>query len=312
MTGLERLFIIFLNIFDFPVSNLPKIEIPDDFRKINDKTIETAANQTRECFNLGFGPITDVIRTLESNGIFVARANLDCEKLDALSEIDEYGQPYVFLNADKCSSVRSRFDAAHELGHMILHKDIDRESIRKPGDHSLMEKQAHHFAGAFLLPAREFNGELRTISLDCFRSLKAKWKLSIGAMISRCEQLELIDSSGAKRLWINRNRRGWREREPLDDSIPIEKPSLISQSFELLLSNNVKSKGQILNDLCLPAYETEELSSLPDNYFSSERADDILRPKFKNSSTGEKNSSTRENIIQITRGKKNSSTREGK
>jgi len=51
-------------------------------------------------------------------------------------------------------------------------------------------------------------------------SLKPKWKVSIGVMIKRLENLDIISEDEAKRLWINYNRRGWRREEPLDNDIP--------------------------------------------------------------------------------------------
>ena len=68
------------------------------------------------------------------------------------------GRPLILLSADKDSGYRSRFDLAHEIGHLVLHRHIQRttDSAR----HKLMEQQAHHFAGEFLLPAETFASEV--------------------------------------------------------------------------------------------------------------------------------------------------------
>ncbi len=262
---------------DFPKINFPKLDIPKDFRKITKSMIESYAEQLRDYWNLGRAPIADVIKILESNGVFVSCGSLEADTLDAFSELDN-DTPYIFLGSDKNILVRSRFDAGHELGHIIMHPSVDKIFLNKRSDFKLIEEQAHHFSAAFLLPGQSFVNELWGISLDSFRSLKAKWKISIAAMISRAKQLELIDDEEAKRLWINRNRRGWREFEPLDD-LPVEKPKMLSNAFIVLLENSIKTKDQILSDLALTANDLEELISLPKKFFSIEEESNL--PKLK-------------------------------
>ena len=69
--------------------------------------------------------------------------------LDAFSEwrADE-DMPYVILNSSKESAARSRFDIAHELGHMIIHRHLRRMPQREDHIFKLIESQAHHFASA--------------------------------------------------------------------------------------------------------------------------------------------------------------------
>lgn len=267
--------------FDFPKLRLPELEVPSDFTAIKSLQIEIFANQLREYWNLGMGPIVNMVRTLEANGIIVTRGNLDAETLDAFSEFEAGSRPFVFLGADKNVMVRSRFDAAHELAHIILHRNVDRKSIRKSSDFRLLENQAHHFANAFLLPASSFNNELVAASLDSFRMLKARWKVSIAAMIYRSKELNLIDDSGEKRLWINLNRRGWRQCEPLDD-LEVERPQLIGKCFTLLIDERVKTKQQLLDDLRLSQVDMEELACLPEGFFSGESEKEGPDVRLKN------------------------------
>lgn len=61
--------------------------------------------------------------------------------------------PVVVLGADKNDRARSRFDGAHELGHLVVH------------GHQIwgvkeVEHQAHAFAAAFLMPAGDIRDEL--------------------------------------------------------------------------------------------------------------------------------------------------------
>ena len=154
----------FSEYLEFPPVQVPDLEPPADFREIEDSTIESFAAQVRSYWRLGRGPIADVVRSLEANGICVARDSMGTSKLDGLSMFAE-DRPYVFLNSDKGSYFRSRFDAAHELGHMVLHRSISARALQQPGAHKILEDQAHLFAAAFLLPAKEFSDELYSVCL---------------------------------------------------------------------------------------------------------------------------------------------------
>src|SRR5262249_5990128 len=155
----------------------------------------------------------------------VVRDYLEADTLDALSEwLEPEGIPFIVLNADKESAVRSRFDLAHELGHLILHRSVTPDDLKKKPLFRQIEKQAFRFAGALLLPQRPFLADLHALSLDALRALKSKWKVAIAAMIHRLSDLGVLTEEQEKRFWINYARRGWRGREPLDDQLPCEMP----------------------------------------------------------------------------------------
>ncbi|WP_419757134.1 ImmA/IrrE family metallo-endopeptidase [Teredinibacter turnerae] len=54
--------------------------------------------------------------------------------------------PFVFLNTKKTAE-RCRFDAAHELGHLVMH-------CHGAPQGQEAEKEANAFASAFLMPRR--------------------------------------------------------------------------------------------------------------------------------------------------------------
>jgi hypothetical protein len=110
---------------------------------------------------------------------------------------------------------------------------------------------------------------------------KERWKVSIAMMIVRCEDIGIISADQTKRLWINYNRRGWRGEEPLDNILKFEEPRVLRRGFEALVDENVRSKEQIVDDLCLPTRELEHLSSLPAGYFSGNNAEVKAFPKLK-------------------------------
>jgi Zn-dependent peptidase ImmA (M78 family) len=150
-----------------------------------------------------------------------------------------------------------------------------------------VEKQADRIASAILLPEADFVGELYAPSLDGFLTLKERWGASVAAMIMRSKQLDLIDDDDARRLWINYNRRGWRNGEPLDGKIQKEEPHLIRRSFELLIEQGVQSPAEIVKALPFPATDLEELADLEPGTLSGEqysRAAPVLKDQFRQDS----------------------------
>jgi Zn-dependent peptidase ImmA (M78 family) len=266
---------------DFPDVNVPQFDLPNDVTLITTDLVHEVAQECRRFWNLGPGPIADVVMALENNGIIVCRTALDAETLDAFSQWDDQlALPFVILSSDKASAVRSRFDAAHELAHLVLHRNVHERQIRTAKLFRLIEQQAHRFAGAFLLPEREFLSEVWSPTLDTFRSLKGHWKVAIALMINRCRDLGVLSEEQVKRAWINMSRRGWRRFEPLDDQIEPEKPVLLRRAAQLLMDENLKTKDQIVVDLRLQPTDIETLLSAESGYLGS-RETDHPAPRLK-------------------------------
>lgn len=259
---------------NFPAVNFPCFpNVPKDPVQIWPEFIEELALETRRFWKLGNGAISNVVWLLENNGAIISRTKLNADTLDAFSEWHEFdGAPYMILGADKSISARSRFDAAHELGHIILHRNIDKSRIGKTSDFKLMEQQANRFAGAFLLPQPAFLNDFFSPTLDTFQMLKPKWGISIQMMLHRAQDLGLVKPEQAQRLWANCARRGWRLKEPLDDTLPIEQPRLLSRSFEMLINERVQTRAEILSALPYSASDIEELAGLPIGFLAEQPA----------------------------------------
>lgn len=255
----------------FPQVNIPSFEVPDEAVRFSPEEIDDYAQQCRRFWNLGDGPIGNVVQLLENNGVIVTREELGAEKLDAFSEycLDDQ-TPYVFLGADKNVACRSRFDAAHELGHLILHRKIKKAAIHRSIEHQLLEEQADRFAGAFLLPAQIFANELYSATLDAFKIIKSKWGLSIGMQLVRAGQLNFIPDEQVKRLWMAYSRRRWRKFEPFDDTLKVEEPCLLRLSFELIINEKLQTRNGILSALPLSAHDIESLAGLQDGFFTQQ------------------------------------------
>ncbi len=294
---LQEVVVYLQEYFDFPTLNLPTLDIPKDFEEISMDMVEEIALECRKFFGIDPGRVRNMVLLLDNNGVLVPQGYFEAEKLDAFSDTPAGGHPLVFLGLDKASAVRSRFDAAHELAHLLLHKHVNQRHINGNRAFKIIENQAHRFAGAFLLPESDFLEELWSPNLDTFRALKSRWKISIGAQIMRCTHLEIVPEDQLKRLWINYNRRGWRKNEPLDDRLEREESRVLRRSFESLIGGNIRSKEQILMDLRLPSGDIEEFSGLPIGFFSDKKAEILPLPRVKNAKENASKSSERGRLI---------------
>jgi Zn-dependent peptidase ImmA (M78 family)/transcriptional regulator with XRE-family HTH domain len=264
-TKAERRFEWFLEAFAWidAIIELPSPDIPDfgikDPLSLSPDQVEEFALRTREYWGLGNGPIGHMVALLESRGIVVTRFPLDSEHLDSFSAHSLDLPPFVVLNAEKGSAARTRLDAAHELGHLVLHRGHSFGAV----DHKRAEEQAFRFGAAFLFPEVSFLREVVVASLSSFAVLKRRWNVSIAMMINRAFDLELITRDNAERLWRYYASKGYRRHgEPGDDIVPIEEPSLLRRAFEMTFDEGFATKEMCLEAVSLSPAEIEELVCL--------------------------------------------------
>jgi Zn-dependent peptidase ImmA (M78 family) len=263
-----------------PESNFPALDLPENPLLLSDKEIEDAAEAVRIYWRMGEGPIANMVLLLENHGAVIARDRLGAESLDSISAFaSPEHRPYVIVGTDKGSPVRWRFDAAHELGHVVLHAKLSPEMLARPEQFKRIEEQAHRFAAAFLLPLASFGDDLFAVNLDTLRALKPKWKVSIGMMIMRARQAELLSEDAERRLWVAVSRRKWRTIEPYDDTMETEVPRLLPRAFELILGEGAQTTADVIGRLSLPASDIEALSGLPSG-FLADYSRVALRPVF--------------------------------
>lgn len=235
---------------------------------ITNEEIELAASECRQLWRLGLGPIPDVVLAIENAGGVVVREVTGLARIEGVSSwcaVNE--RPFVFLSADKANGFRSRFDAAHELGHIVLHKHISPHIAQ--ANHKEMERQAHYFAGAFLLPAETFSAEVPPMpTLDTLLALKPRWKTSVAAMQMRLAALELIDEREQLNLWKRRSARFGGKSEPLDDQLIPEQPRLMRRAVCLIVESGIMSRETIPDRVGLSPGDVENLAGLPEGYFA--------------------------------------------
>lgn len=234
--------------------HLPELDLPTDLELGPEATVEEteqAADELRRRWQLGCEPIPSVVRLLESHGVIVARLAL-AEAVDAFSWA-EPERPIVILGSDKGNRHRSRFDGAHELAHLILHISDPEPAMQ------VLERQANHFAGAFLLPAMALKAEWQPGRIDwaSLLALKQRWGASFGALLYRAREVELISPTTYESAMRQMSRRGWRRHEPGDVGPP-ERPALARKALELLEENGV-SREELASEAHLPAGELDRL-----------------------------------------------------
>jgi Zn-dependent peptidase ImmA (M78 family)/transcriptional regulator with XRE-family HTH domain len=266
---------------NYPPLNLPVADTPKgpDGRYQSDE-IEIAAEQTRTTWGLGQGPISNVVTLLENKGVIVSRYVIPDENVEAFSFWNG-GKAFVFLASQKDSACRSRFDTAHELGHLVLHRWIGPEELENPKTLKLIEREANHFAGAFLMPQKSFPCEVYTTKLDAFVALKHRWKTAIQAMVYRCKELDVIDEDQYTNLYKQISWRRWRTREPLDESIPLEEPRLLGRAVELVLSSGSQTSDDISAAVQINRRDIEQFCNLPKGALNTKEVPHEFRPTLK-------------------------------
>lgn len=270
LTWLQEISSFFQDAMDWPPVNVPMLDA-DDCRLISDEEIEEIARECRQRWKLGTAPIPDVIQVMENAGIICTRATLGHVKMDGVSHVSVMdGRPYVLIADDKSNAIRSRFDAAHELGHIVLHSRIPASQYTKKELYNLLEEQAHRFASAFLLPPESFSQEVIWPTLDNLLSLKSRWKVSVAAMIVRCRDLSLLNEQLELRLWKGRSARKWTKGEPGDDAIPFEQPKLMMRGVHLLVDSGVFERDTLVNQIGLAPEVIEMLCNLRRGYLSQQ------------------------------------------
>ena len=224
---------------------LPIPELPDLSREGGP---EAAAGTLRDAWGMGELPIKNVVHLLESKGVRVFSLSLDAAEVDAFS-MWRQSTPFVFLNTKK-SAEHSRFDAAHELGHLVLHRHGSPQGREA-------EMEANAFASAFLMPrATVLANAPRLATIDHLVKLKKYWTVSVAALAYRLHTVGVLSDWHYQSIYIELSKRGYRSREP--DEAPRETSQLLPKVFGALRDESV-SKGDIASELHVSAEELEQL-----------------------------------------------------
>jgi Zn-dependent peptidase ImmA (M78 family) len=171
------------------------------------------------------------------------------------------------LATDKMSLPRRQMDAAHELGHAILHKGVSHEELKS--DLKEIERQAFRFASAFLLPETTYVHEVQHYSLAGLLSVKERWRVSVKAQIRRLLDLEVIPEHYGTQLYKSYSANGWNKVEPLDRDWPVPEPTVLRNALNLIVESGTRTKEDLLAvEFTMHPGDIENLAGLPPGWFN--------------------------------------------
>jgi Zn-dependent peptidase ImmA (M78 family) len=209
-----------LRSMDMKTKDIPEFQV--DGTKF--KSAASVARAVREFWRIPRGPIENMTKIIEDAGIFIVPIRAGSRLFSGVHVPTEMGTPIIFVNEESPGD-RLRFTLAHELGHIIMHPIAD--------DEGTSEGQADEFASEFLLPEEEIRPYLGDLSLEKAAALKMRWRVSMGAIITRSKTLSCINQEKHEELWKKMAKAGYRLSEPHSTDIPKERSTLLKEMIEM-------------------------------------------------------------------------------
>lgn len=195
---------------------------------------EEIALLVRRTWMIPDGPIKNLTDYVERAGVLVFVCDFPAGKIDGVTLAVRGMPPCIFLSKNQ-SSDRMRFSLAHELGHLVMH--------RQPSP--TMEDEANKFAAALLMPEKDIFYQLKNINIQSLAALKPIWRVSMAALLYRASTIGAITKPQSDYMWRQIGSLGYRLREPSELDFPHEKAQLTSEILEL----HVEELGYSINDL---------------------------------------------------------------
>jgi Zn-dependent peptidase ImmA (M78 family)/transcriptional regulator with XRE-family HTH domain len=278
MHWMQEISSVLQHYVDFPAIDFPDVLGGGSYKQLRDDDIERIALDLRRHWSIGEGPCADMVALLERVGAIVSTIEMGTAKLDGLcSWSASEGRPHILLATDKMSFPRRQMDAAHEMAHAILHRDVSEDELKK--ELKAIESQAFRLASAFLLPSTTYPHEVRRPSLAALLSLKERWRVSIKAQIKRLLDLDIIPPEHATDLYKLYSAKGWTREEPLDREWKLSEPRTMADAMNLIVDSGVRTKADLLAvELTISPGDVENLANLPPGWFTS-RAGEVVQLK---------------------------------
>lgn len=217
-----------------------KVNIPE----LKAEGPELAAELLRREWGLGHAPISNLTHLLEAKGVRLFALPKNCREIDACSFWYD-DKPFMLLDTTR-SGERNRFNLAHELGHLVLHRHGAPIGLEA-------EKEANLFASNFLVTIESVQRHLpRQITIETLIALKHRWGISAAALAYRLNKLNYLSDWHYKSLVIEMRRRGYHEVEP--NPVPLESSYVHDLSLRALREKGI-SLRQIAAETKLPHAE---------------------------------------------------------
>lgn len=179
---------------------LPDVVLPE----MDGEAPERAADAVRAMWGVGPGALPNMIQLCEAHGVRVMSLPAIAHTVDAFSLWRE-DRPYVFLSTLKTTE-RSRFDLAHEIGHLVLH------TRGHAGD---AEREADEFAAALLMSADLLRARVgREPAVPAVLRLRSDYGVAAMAMLRRLHDLEVLSDEVYRQDCVVLAQRGFRSAEP--------------------------------------------------------------------------------------------------
>lgn len=259
----------YLKLPQLEIFNLLKI-IDSELGQIEEKKyfIKQTARIAREVI-LNNKQNSELLFSLEQLGIVIYEKNIDNDA-DAYSFWTKNDMPYIVLGNSKGITARRHFDLAHELGHILCHRQIQFDMLSNE-EHKIIEQEADLFAAEFLLPAIEFKEDFNKITKksnpDYLTMIKEKWQVSIQAMAMRAYYLGVMSNSQYRYFWASINKKGYKKLEPLDEDIKLPRPVKINSLLKLLFSENIITPNNILDTFKVETKFLKDICNIDVNLF---------------------------------------------
>lgn len=192
-------------------------------------------------------PISNLTRRLEKLGVTIVKSNLIEDAIFGYSTWanEKVPRPFIILSHYQ-TPYRMRWTLAHELAHIMLGHEY---APLPPGR---ADEEADNFAAALLVPPEQFAEDiLAGTTLSALSYLKTKYGVSLVALARRAHEIGMIDSNKYTSLNVQISQKGWRKKEPGDDSAQYEEPSLVKELIEAKYAKSIIG-DDIAADLGLP------------------------------------------------------------
>ncbi|MDD3419118.1 MAG: XRE family transcriptional regulator [Candidatus Gastranaerophilales bacterium] len=246
----------FLNHIEIDI-DIPNLPIEDFKNPLfnNSNEIETApeiiAAKLREFWGIEKGPIKNLTRLIEANGVFIFEIDFPLSSFDAVSFFSKKNNCGMIIINKNFPPDRQRFTLAHELGHLIMHRAC-------PSPTS--ENEANTFASEFLMPTKDIYHDLRDLNFWDLPSLKQIWKTSMAALIMKAHSTGAVNESKCQSLFVRMSQKGYRKVEP-DCNLEKETPALVKNIINYFFQELAYSKKDLLALLSMNEDNFEEYFS---------------------------------------------------
>jgi Zn-dependent peptidase ImmA (M78 family)/DNA-binding XRE family transcriptional regulator len=224
--------------------DLPKVDLID----LAGEDPDVAARCLRQEWALGERPIKNMVHLLEAKGVRLFSLVENTCTVDAFS-MWRADRPFVFLNMMKTPE-HSRFDAGHELGHLVLHKHGGPKGRKA-------EDEANQFASSLLMPASDVLATIPRIhTINQVIQTKKRWAVSAMALIHRLHRVGVMSPWQYRMFCIQATELGYRNAEPFGIA---REQSVVWQKVLTTLWRERVTKNEIADALHVPTQEIENL-----------------------------------------------------